>query len=35
MLGVITATLLIPAAVTFVPTFVLVSTLGWVRSLRG
>ena len=29
------ATLLIPAAVTFVPSFVLVSTLGWVSSLRG
>lgn len=35
VLGVITATLLIPAAVTFVPTFVLVSTLGWVSSLQG
>ncbi|GAA1755162.1 carbohydrate ABC transporter permease [Nostocoides vanveenii] len=31
----ITATLLIPAAVTFVPSFVLVSTLGWVSTLRG
>lgn len=31
----IVATLLIPAAVTFVPSFVLVSTLGWVSSLRG
>jgi ABC-type glycerol-3-phosphate transport system permease component len=29
------ATLLIPAAVTFVPSFVLVSTLGWVSTLRG
>lgn len=29
------ATLLIPAAVTFVPTFVMVSTLGWVSTLRG
>ena len=29
------ATLLIPAAVTFVPSFVLVSTLGWVTTLRG
>lgn len=28
-------TLLIPAAVTFVPSFVLVSTLGWVSTLRG
>ena len=35
VLGAIVATLLIPAAVTFVPTFVLVSTLGWVSSLRG
>lgn len=33
--GVITATLLVPAAVTFVPTFVLVSSLGWVSTLRG
>ncbi len=32
---VITATLLIPAAVTFVPSFVLVSTLGWISTLRG
>ncbi len=31
----ILATLLIPAAVTFVPSFVLVSTLGWVSTLRG
>jgi multiple sugar transport system permease protein len=31
----IVATLLIPAAVTFVPSFVLVSTLGWVSSFRG
>ncbi|MEU9922017.1 carbohydrate ABC transporter permease [Streptomyces griseoluteus] len=28
-------TLLIPAAVTFVPSFVLVSSLGWVSTLRG
>ncbi|GAA2005069.1 carbohydrate ABC transporter permease [Nakamurella flavida] len=33
--GLILATLLIPAAVTFVPTFVLVSTLGWVSDLQG
>ncbi|BDD83563.1 sugar ABC transporter permease [Tsukamurella pulmonis] len=33
--GVVLATLLVPAAVTFVPTFVMVSTLGWVSSLRG
>ena len=31
----ITATLLIPAAVTFVPSFVLVSTLGWISTLRA
>jgi multiple sugar transport system permease protein len=29
------ATLMIPSAITFVPSFVLVSTLGWVSSLRG
>ncbi|MET9362628.1 carbohydrate ABC transporter permease [Streptomyces sp. NPDC006632] len=28
-------TLMVPAAVTFVPSFVLVSSLGWVSSLRG
>ena len=28
-------TLMIPSAVTFVPSFVLVSTLGWVSDLRG
>ena len=33
--GVVLATLMIPAAVTFVPTFVMVSSLGWVSSLRG
>ncbi len=33
--GVVLATLLVPAAVTFVPTFVMASTLGWVSSLRG
>lgn len=33
--GFIVATLLIPAAVTFVPTFVVVSSLGWVSDLRG
>ena len=32
---IITDTLLIPAAVTFVPSFVLVSTLGWISSLQG
>ena len=31
----IVATLMVPAAVTFVPSFVLVSALGWVSSLRG
>ncbi|WP_255951406.1 carbohydrate ABC transporter permease [Streptomyces odontomachi] len=31
----IIATMMVPAAVTFVPSFVLVSTLGWVSSLRG
>lgn len=32
---VVLATLLIPAAVTFVPMFVMVSSLGWVSTLRG
>jgi multiple sugar transport system permease protein len=32
---VVLATLMIPSAVTFVPSFVLVSTLGWVSTLRG
>jgi multiple sugar transport system permease protein len=31
----ILGTLMIPAAVTFVPSFVLVSTLGWISTLRG
>ncbi len=31
----ILASLLIPASVTFVPSFVLVSTLGWISTLRG
>jgi len=31
----IVATLMIPAAVTFVPSYVLVSALGWVSSFRG
>lgn len=35
VLWVVIATLMIPAAVTFVPTFVVVSSLGWVSSLRG
>ncbi|AUN39825.1 carbohydrate ABC transporter permease [Tsukamurella tyrosinosolvens] len=33
--AVVLVTLLVPAAVTFVPTFVMVSTLGWVSSLQG
>ncbi|HEX8868832.1 MAG TPA: carbohydrate ABC transporter permease [Lentzea sp.] len=35
VLYLVVATLMIPAAVTFVPTFVVVSTLGWVSDLRG
>ncbi|RJQ73668.1 carbohydrate ABC transporter permease [Pseudonocardiaceae bacterium YIM PH 21723] len=35
VVGLVLGTLMIPAAVTFVPTFVMVSTLGWVSSLRG
>ncbi|WP_434589276.1 carbohydrate ABC transporter permease [Streptomyces sp. A5-4] len=31
----ILGTLMVPAAVTFVPSFVLVSSLGWVSTLRG
>ncbi|GLW13942.1 sugar ABC transporter permease [Streptomyces sp. NBRC 13847] len=31
----ILGTLMVPAAVTFVPSFVLVSTLGWLSTLRG
>jgi multiple sugar transport system permease protein len=31
----ILGTLLVPAAVTFVPSFVLVSSLGWISTLRG
>jgi multiple sugar transport system permease protein len=31
----VVATLMVPSAVTFVPSFVLVSSLGWVSSLRG
>lgn len=33
--GLIVATLMIPGAVTFVPSYVLVSSLGWVSSYRG
>lgn len=35
VLYLVIATLMIPAAVTFVPTFVVVSSLGWVSDLRG
>ncbi|GAA2996225.1 carbohydrate ABC transporter permease [Actinokineospora diospyrosa] len=31
----VVATLMVPAAVTFVPTFVVVSSLGWLSDLRG
>lgn len=31
----ITATLLVPVAVTFVPSFVMISSLGWISTLRG
>ncbi|GHC41790.1 carbohydrate ABC transporter permease [Streptomyces flavofungini] len=31
----ILATMMVPAAVTFVPSFVLVSSLGWVSTMRG
>ncbi|MEU0879914.1 carbohydrate ABC transporter permease [Lentzea sp. NPDC005914] len=35
VLYLVVATLMVPAAVTFVPTFVVVSSLGWVSDLRG
>ncbi|WP_243795801.1 carbohydrate ABC transporter permease [Saccharopolyspora gloriosae] len=35
VLGVVVATLLVPTSVTFVPSFVLVSSLGWLSDLRG
>ncbi len=35
VLGAVTASLLVPASITFVPSFVLVSSLGWVSTLRG
>lgn len=35
LLTITLATLMVPAAVTFVPTFVMVSSLGWISSLRG
>ena len=33
--GAVVATLLIPASVTFVPSFIVVSSLGWLNTLRG
>ncbi|MDO5285945.1 MAG: carbohydrate ABC transporter permease [Actinomycetia bacterium] len=35
VLGAVIASLLVPASITFVPSFVLVSSLGWVSTLRG
>ena len=35
VLGLTVLTLMVPAAVTFIPSFVIVSTLGWISSLRG
>lgn len=35
VLGLTVLTLMVPAAVTFVPSFVLVSSLGWISTLRG
>lgn len=35
LLTITIGTLMVPAAVTFVPTFVMVSSLGWISSLRG
>ncbi len=35
VLGLTVLTLMVPAAVTFIPSFVLVSSLGWISSLRG
>lgn len=35
VLGLTVFTLMVPAMVTFVPTFVMVSTLGWISSFRG
>ena len=35
VLGATVLTLMVPAAVTFIPSFVLVSTLGWISTLRG
>ncbi|MGO1974150.1 MAG: carbohydrate ABC transporter permease [Propionibacteriaceae bacterium] len=35
VLGLTVLTLMVPAAVTFVPSFVMVSSLGWISSFRG
>jgi len=35
VLGLTVLTLMVPAAVTFIPSFVMVSTLGWISTLRG
>jgi multiple sugar transport system permease protein len=35
ILGMTVLTLMVPAAVTFIPSFVMVSTLGWISTLRG
>jgi multiple sugar transport system permease protein len=35
VLGATVLTLMVPAAVTFIPSFVMVSTLGWISTLRG
>jgi multiple sugar transport system permease protein len=35
ILGLTIGTLMVPAAVTFIPSFVMVSTLGWISTLRG
>ncbi|CAA9396830.1 MAG: ABC transporter, permease protein 2 (cluster 1, maltose/g3p/polyamine/iron) [uncultured Propionibacteriaceae bacterium] len=35
ILGMTLLTLMVPAAVTFIPSFVMVSSLGWISTLRG
>lgn len=35
VLGMTVFTLMVPAAVTFIPSFVMVSSLGWISTLRG
>ncbi len=35
VIGLTVLTLMVPAAVTFVPSFVMVSSLGWISTLRG